>query len=47
MPVSRPSRGNFGLAASGPGVKARASLRAKQCRDGGTEEAAMAESVTG
>ena len=28
MPVSHPSRGNFGLAASGPGVKARASLRA-------------------
>ncbi len=44
MPVSRPRHGNFGVAASGSRrEKARAS--AGQCRDGGTEEAAMADSV--
>jgi dodecin len=44
MPVSRPRHGNFGVAASGSRRgKARAS--AGQCRDGGTEEAAMPDSV--
>ena len=45
MPVSRPSRGNFGLAASGPGVKARASLRAGSAETAEQRRQPMAESV--
>src|ERR1700758_3020575 len=41
-----PSRGNFDLAGSDSGRKGSGVLaRARQCRDGGTEEAALPESV--